>query len=202
MPRTSRSVSPSDTPRTTAKAAPRETTMTAQHVADLGTQFDTNPFNTMRQNAMAESDAGKLVLNQRVAMTVDRNFSIRLDDWTPTDQKSSGRCWLFAAANLLRVPVMKKLRLKNFEFSQSWLMFWDKLEKANYFLEAMIDTAEKDIDDRTVVTILGNCVNDGGQWNMFVNIARKYGMVPKSVMPETLSSSATGAMNHALVGRL
>jgi bleomycin hydrolase len=97
---------------------------------------------------------------------------------------------------------MKRLNLKSFEFSQSWLMFWDKLEKANYFLEAMIDTAERDVDDRTVVTVLENCVNDGGQWNMFVNIARKYGLVPKSAMPETLSSGATKSMNAALVGRL
>jgi bleomycin hydrolase len=97
---------------------------------------------------------------------------------------------------------MKKLKLKTFEFSQSWLMFWDKLEKANYFLEAITATLEKDIDDRTVVTILGNCVNDGGQWNMFVNVALKYGLVPKAAMPESLSSSATTSLNHALTGRL
>ena len=141
---------------------------------------------------MAESDAAKLALNQKVAMAIDRNFSIRLDDWSPTDQKSSGRCWLFAATNLLRAGLIKKLKLKSFEFSQNWLMFWDKLEKANYFLEAMIETADRDLDDRTVVTIIGNCVNDGGQWNMFVNIALKYGLVPKAAMPETLSSSSTG----------
>ena len=176
--------------------------VTQAFIDERGKSFDADPLNTMRQNAMAEADAGKLGLNQRVAMTVDRNFSTRLDDWGPTDQKSSGRCWLFAATNLLRVGVMKKLKLKTFEFSQSWLMFWDKLEKANYFLEAIIGTAEKDIDDRTVVTILENCVADGGQWNMFVNIALKYGLVPKAAMPETLSSSATGAMNGALVGRL
>ncbi len=188
--------------RTESHRDPCETAVQPSFLAELGAQFDTNPFNTVRQNAMAESDAGKLVLNQRVAMAVDRNFSIKLDDWAPTDQKSSGRCWLFAATNLLRAGVIKKLRLKSFEFSQSWLMFWDKLETANYFLEAMVETADRDIDDRTVVTVLGNCVNDGGQWNMFVNIARKYGLVPKAVMPETLSSSATASMNHALVGRL
>jgi bleomycin hydrolase len=164
--------------------------------------FEAESFNAVRQNAMAESDAAKLVLNQRVAMAVDRNFSTRLDDWPPTDQKVSGRCWLFAATNLLRPGVMKRLNLKTFEFSQSWLMFWDKLEKSNYFLEAIIDTAERDLDDRTVVTILENCVNDGGQWNMFVNIALKYGLVPRAVMPETLSSGATHSMNAALVGRL
>jgi bleomycin hydrolase len=197
MAKTTRASRPVEAPR-----APRETALGHRPISEMGEQFDANPFNTVRQNALAESDAAKLVLNQRVAMAVDRNFSVKLDDWAPTDQKSSGRCWLFAATNLLRVGVMKKLKLKSFEFSQSWLMFWDKLEKANYFLEAIIETAERDIDDRTVVTILGNCVSDGGQWNMFVNIARKYGLVPKGVMPETLSSSSTGSMNAALTGRL
>jgi bleomycin hydrolase len=185
-----------------ASAAREETTLTPAFVAELGRGFDAEPSNAVRQNALAESDAGKLVLNQRVAMAIDRNFSTRLDDWAPTDQKSSGRCWLFAATNLLRVGVMKRLALKSFEFSQNWLLFWDKLEKANWFLESILATADRDLDDRTVVTILGNCVNDGGQWNMFVNLALKHGLVPKAAMPETLSSSATGSMNAALVGRL
>ncbi len=178
------------------------TSLTTALIADLDRGFAADAINWVRQNAMAESDAGKLVLNQKVAMAVDRNFSTRLDDWSPTDQKSSGRCWLFAATNLLRVGVMRRLKLKSFEFSQSWLMFWDKLEKANYFLEAILATADRDLDDRTVATILGACVSDGGQWNMFVNIALKHGLVPKAAMPETLSSSSTGAMNAALVGRL
>jgi bleomycin hydrolase len=179
-----------------------DTAVTRRFVEEQARRFEEEPLNTVRQNAMAESDAAKLALNQKIAMSIDRNFSIRLDDWTPTDQKSSGRCWLFAGTNLLRAGLLKKLKMKNFEFSQNWLMFWDKLEKANYFLEAMIETADRDIDDRTVVTVLDNCVNDGGQWNMFVNIALKYGLVPKPAMPETLSSSSTNSMNHALVGRL
>lgn len=179
-----------------------ENAVSRQFVEEQSRRFDEDPISTVRQNAMAESDAGKLALNQKVAMSIDRNFSIRLDDWSPTDQKSSGRCWLFAALNLLRAGIIRKLRLKSFEFSQNWLMFWDKLEKANYYLEAMIETAERDIDDRTVATIIGNCVNDGGQWNMFVNIALKYGLIPKAAMPETLSSSSTASMNHALTGRL
>jgi bleomycin hydrolase len=189
-------------PAAESRRGPAETMIGTAFLSELGAGFDGNPFNAVRQNAMAESDAGRLVLNQKVAMSVDRNFSVKIDDWSPTDQKSSGRCWLFAATNLLRVPVMKALKLKNFEFSQAWLMFWDKLEKANYFLESIIDTAERPVDDRTVATILGNCVSDGGQWNMFVNVALKYGLVPKAAMPETLSSSATGSMNGALVGRL
>jgi bleomycin hydrolase len=188
--------------RAAAAQGPSEGAATRSFIQELETGFASDPFNTVRQNALAESDANKLALNQTIAMSIDRNFSTRLDDWGPTDQKSSGRCWLFAATNLLRVGVMKKLKLKSFEFSQNWLLFWDKLEKANYFLEAVIDTADRDIDDRTVATLFDNCVNDGGQWNLFVNVARKYGLVPKSVMPETLSSSATGSMNAALRGRL
>jgi bleomycin hydrolase len=183
-------------------ALPADGPVTAALLEELGRSYESDPVNTIRQNALAESDASHLVLNQRVAMSIDRNFSTRLDDWPPTDQKSSGRCWLFAATNLLRVGAMQRLKLKSFEFSQSWLMFWDKLEKANYFLRAVEQTADRDIDDRTVATVFANCVGDGGQWNMFVNIVRKYGLVPKGAMPETLSSSATASMNHALVGRL
>ena len=185
-----------------AAKSPSEAAATRSFIKELETGFASNPFNNVRQNALAESDANKLALNQTIAMSIDRNFSTRLDDWAPTDQKSSGRCWLFAATNLLRMGVMKKLKLKSFEFSQNWLLFWDKLEKANYFLEAVIDTADRDIGDRTVATLFDNCVNDGGQWNLFVNVACKYGLVPKAVMPESVSSSATGSMNSALRGRL
>lgn len=184
-----------------AKMSP-DTAVSRAFIEERGRKFSSDPFNAVRQNAMAESDAAKLALNQSVAMSIDRNFSTRLDDWGPTDQKSSGRCWLFAATNLLRAGVIRRLNLKSFEFSQSWLLFWDKLEKSNYFLEAMISTADRDLDDRTVAAVIEHCANDGGQWNMFVNIVLKYGLVPKSAMPETLSSSATGSMNRALVGRL
>jgi bleomycin hydrolase len=197
MPKTARASA-----RGTGESSPADAAARPSLLAEMARGFAADPFNTVRQNALAESDANKLALNQKIAMSIDRNFSTRLDDWGPTDQKSSGRCWLFAATNLLRVGVMKRLKLKSFEFSQNWLLFWDKLEKSNYFLEAVMDTAERDIDDRTVVTLFDNCVNDGGQWNLFVNIALKYGLVPKSAMPETLSSSATGSMNAALRGRL
>ncbi len=176
--------------------------ITDDMIENLSNDFNDNTLNVLRQNALAESDISKLVLNQKVAMSIDRNFSTRIDDWETTNQKKSGRCWLFSAANLLRVDIIKKLDVKNFEFSQNWLMFWDKFEKANHFIESVIETADRDIDDRTVATIFANCVSDGGQWNMFVNIVSKYGLVPKTAMPETMSSSATAGMNSALVGRL
>ena len=85
---------------------------------------------------------------------MDHSFSNTLDTWKATNQKSSGRCWLFAGCNLLRVDSMKQLNVKNFEFSQNYAMFWDKLEKANFFLEAMIETADRSPDDRTVAFLL------------------------------------------------
>ena len=93
---------------------------------------------------------------------------------------------------------MKKMGLKEFEFSQNYAMFWDKIERANYFLEAIIETADRDIDDRTVAYLLESVADDGGQWNMFVAIVAKHGLVPKAVMPETQSSSNTGRMNSVL----
>jgi len=97
---------------------------------------------------------------------------------------------------------MAKMNLKTFEFSQNYLLFWDKLEKANYFLEAILETADRPADERTVHWLLGNLLSDGGQWNMFVNLIHKYGVVPKSAMPETESSSNTMRMNAVLKEKL
>jgi bleomycin hydrolase len=118
MASTTRPTSRAGTPRAASGPA-----LSPALIAELDRGFAADPFNTVRQNALTESDAGKRVLNQKVAMAIDRTFSTRLDDWAPTDQKSSRRCWLFAATNLLRVGVMKRLRLRSFEFSQSCLLF-------------------------------------------------------------------------------
>jgi bleomycin hydrolase len=109
---------------------------------------------------------------------------------------------MFAGLNLLRAGAMKKLNLKEFEFSQNYTFFWDKLERANYFLERIIETADRPVDDRHVAWLLSRPIDDGGQWNMFVNIVKKHGLVPKTAMPETESSSSSGKMNGMLVHRL
>ena len=96
---------------------------------------------------------------------------------------------MFAGLNLFRVGATQKMGLKEFEFSQNYLMFWDKLERANYFFEAIIETADRAVDDRTVAFLLDGPLADGGQWNMFVNLVSKHGLVPKAFMPETESSS-------------
>ena len=139
-----------------------------------------------------------VAINREIINSIDHSLSTHLDDWKVTNQERSGRCWLFAGLNLLRVGVMRKTGLKDFEFSQNHAMFWDKIERANYFLEAIIETADRDVDDRTVAYLLESVASDGGQWNMFAAIVAKHGLVPKGFMPETQSSSNTARMNSVL----
>jgi bleomycin hydrolase len=164
----------------------------------LRKDFAANPAYKLAQNAVTRVTVDDVAINRDVVNNSDHSLSILLDDWKVTDQQRSGRCWLFAGLNLLRVGAMKKMAIKEFEFSQNYAMFWDKIERANYFLEAVIETADKDIDDRTVAHVLEAAAEDGGQWNMFVAIVNKHGLVPKAYMPETQSSGDTGRMNSVL----
>lgn len=176
--------------------------ITAARLAELNARFVENRSYRMAQNAVAQVTIDDVALDRQVVTSVDHTFSHKLDDWEVTNQKKSGRCWLFAGLNLLRVGAMKKMDIKEFEFSQNFTLFWDKFERANYFLEAMIETAAEPVDDRTVAFLLGRPLDDGGQWNMFVNIIRKHGLVPKAFMPETESSSNTSRMNSVLMIKL
>jgi bleomycin hydrolase len=173
-------------------------TLNAQDLELLRKDFSASPAYRLAQNAVTRVTVDDVAINREIINTTDHSLSTVLDDWKVTNQQRSGRCWLFAGLNLLRVGAMKKMGLKEFEFSQNYAMFWDKIERANYFLEAIIETADRDIDDRTVAFVLDSAAEDGGQWNMFVAIVRKHGLVPKAFMPETQSSSDTGRMNSAL----
>jgi bleomycin hydrolase len=141
-------------------------------------------------------------ISREIINGTGHSWSVLLDDWKVTNQERSGRCWLFAGLNLLRVGAMHKMGLKEFEFSQNYAMFWDKIERANYFLEAVIETADRELGDRTIAFLLQSAAEDGGQWNMFAALVGKHGLVPKSVMPETQSSSNTGRMNAILRSQL
>lgn len=123
-------------------------------------------------------------------------FSIDIKTLPITNQKASGRCWIFSGLNFLRQFVAKKLDVEEFEFSQNYVAFYDKLEKINYFLDSMDDFLTCDSDDRTLQFLLQGGIQDGGQWQMFVNLIKKYGLVPKASMQETFSSSNTGKMNQ------
>ncbi len=173
-------------------------TITDEQIQALRKAFDTNPANKVAQNAVTSVQLPSLALNRSIIQDTANTFSTKLDDWKVTSQKSSGRCWLFAALNLFRVGAMKKMNVKNFEFSQAHIHFWDKFERSNHLLEAMIDTADRPVDDRTIHFLLSDPIGDGGQWNMAMNLIEKYGLVPKSVYPESHTSSATRWMNMEL----
>src|SRR5580704_9081502 len=173
-------------------------TLSAGDTELLRKDFSANPAYRLAQNAVTQVAVDDVAISREIINSTSHSLSTVLDDWKVTDQKRSGRCWLFAGLNLLRVGAMRKMGLKDFEFSQNWAMFWDKIERANYFLEAVIETAGRDVSDRTVAYLLDSVASDGGQWNMFVAIVRKHGLVPKAFMPETQSSSDTGRMNSVL----
>jgi len=150
------------------------------------------------QNAVTNVPLPKLTLNRELVQETDSSFSIKLDKWSVTNQKSSGRCWLFATLNLFRVGAMEKMNIKEFEFSQAHIHFWDKFERSNHLLETVINTSDRNIDDRTISFLLSDPIGDGGQWNMATNLIRKHGLVPKSAYPESNSSSSTRWMNAML----
>src|SRR5579875_84693 len=173
-------------------------TLTAGDLERLRKDFSANPVYRLTQNAVTRVTVDDVAINRELVSSIDHSASTTLDDWKVTNQKESGRCWLFAGLTLLRAGVMRKTGLKEFEFSQNYMMFWDKLERANYFLEAIIETAHRELDDRTVAYLLESVAGDGGQWNMFAALVAKHGLVPKGYMPETQSSSDTARMNSIL----
>ena len=173
-------------------------TITRKQVVELRKDFAANPSNKVAQNAVTNVQLPDLTLDRNLVQNMDSSFSTKLDDWKVTAQMKSGRCWLFATLNLFRVGAMKKMNLKNFEFSQAHIHFWDKFERANHLLEAIIETADRPVDDRTIHFLLSDPIGDGGQWNMAMNLIRKHGLVPKSAYPESNTSSATRWMNTEL----
>ena len=173
-------------------------TITRKQVVELRKEFDAEPSNKVAQNAVTNVQLPDLTLNRDLVQDIDDSFSIKLDDWKVTAQMRTGRCWLFATLNLFRVGAMKKMNLKNFEFSQAHTHFWDKFERSNHLLEAIIETSDRPVDDRTIHFLLSDPIGDGGQWNMAMNLVRKHGLVPKTAYPESNSSSATRWMNAEL----
>jgi bleomycin hydrolase len=170
--------------------------------ASLRHGFVGNPAYRIAQNAVTQASVDEIAVNRSIVTNMDHTFSIMLDDWAVTNQKQSGRCWMFAGLNLLRVSAMRKMGIKEFEFSQNYTLFWDKLERANYFYEGIIETSDRDVDDRLVAFLLDGPLGDGGQWNMFVNLVKRHGLVPKAFMPETESSSNTRRLNAVLRSKL
>ncbi|WP_067624038.1 aminopeptidase C [Alicyclobacillus acidiphilus] len=165
-------------------------------------EFRANPNNRVRTNAITKSGIHGVATSFDARADMPFTFSIELETGPVTNQKQSGRCWLFAGLNTIRHGMSKRLNLPPFELSQSYAMFWDKFEKANYFLERVLDTLDEPTDSRLVQWLLQAPMQDGGQWDMFVALVEKYGIVPQYAMPETYHSSRSVLMNRLLTQKL
>ena len=176
--------------------------MNLDAIQQYSNEFNANPANQTVMNALTQESLVKVGVNRKMVTRLDHHYSHKLKSNPITNQMNSGRCWLFAGLNTFRYPAMEKMKLESFEFSQNYPMFWDKFEKANYFLESVLNTLDEEASSRLVMHLMQNPVQDGGQWDMFVNLIKKYGVVPKTVMPESESSSSTGAMVAMITAKL
>lgn len=167
-------------------------------------KFASSSTNHIARNALVRSDINNIAMNWDGFRVTNHIYSdvITQEMDSVTNQKQSGRCWGFAGLNLMRLSLAEKYNITDFEFSQNYFMFCDKLEKSNYFLENILTTFDEPFDSRLMMYLLDNPVQDGGQWDMFVNLIEKYGVLPQSVMPESFQSSQSRMMNRFLTRKL
>ena len=157
----------------------------------------------LSRNAATHNEITDLAMDWDEYRKINHTFSEQITgEMKITNQRSSGRCWGYAGLNLFRIYLGRKHNLRNFEFSQTYFMFWDKLEKSNYFLNSVIETAGENWDSRLMMHLLHSPIQDGGQWDMWVNLINKYGVVPKSEMPETYQSGKSMRMNRMITRKL
>lgn len=167
----------------------------------LAEGYEMDGADRARHNAVSSGDMNALALNREILRGNDGHFSHRIKTKGITHQKGSGRCWMFAALNILRSRVVRDLGLPEFEFSAAYLQFWDKMERANLYLESVIERRGSDFLDREWDCLNRSALDDGGWWNFVAALIRKYGLVPQSAMPETHGSSNTAVLNDVF-GRL
>ena len=153
-------------------------------------------------NAIAANAIDDLAKNRKAAHQLDTHFSIETPEQSITNQKSSGRCWMFSGMNVLRADFARRTDSLRVDFSQAYLFFYDRLERANLFLQGVVNTAKKPIDDPQVQFFFKSPINDGGTFCGVADLTEKYGLVPKQVMPESFSSDNTSKMASLLKSRL
>lgn len=183
-------------------AGAQDGSLSADWIEQIQSGFTMDAHGRAMYNSITNNDIQSLALNRQLLRRHNDFFSDKVKVKGITNQKSSGRCWLFASLNSLRPAVIAKHKLGSFEFSQNYLSFWDKMEKANTFLQYMIDFRDRDLMDREMVMILQGEPGDGGYWETFADLVQKYGVVPQAVMPETHSSENTRTMNNLLYQKL
>ena len=174
------------------KAITRET-ITAAHES-----FAASSAKRIARNAVTSAGIRTVARDPERVAAAQTTFDIQLEQGEICNQKRSGRCWMFASLNTMRFRVMKKLGLKTFELSQVYPLFWDKYERANWFFENVLSSAGESLTSREVAFLLSDPLCDGGQWDMFRSLVKKYGVVPKEVMPETACSSNTHDLDKCL----
>lgn len=172
--------------------------LTPELLEDLRDGYEMDAGDRARHNAVTNAEINKLALNREIVAGEDGHFSHKIKTKGITNQKSSGRCWMFAGFNVMRPKVINELGLDGFEFSNAYLQFWDKMEKSNLYLEDIIELRDVDRLDREWLLVNEWLVGDGGWWNYVTGLISKYGAVPSSVMPETHSSENTSTMNKVL----
>ncbi len=178
------------------------TEITLNDLKSFEKDFDKSDKNLTIMDAVCTNGIVNCAISNEDSKKLTHVFSTEVEGGNVTDQKRSGRCWMFAATNVMRFEVMKNLNLPNMELSQSYPLFYDKLEKANYFLEAILTTLDEKTSSRTIAFLLSSPMGDGGQWDMFADLIRKYGICPKTCMPETFSSSNTLSLDKYLTLKL
>ncbi len=174
------------------------TAITAADLASYQKALDATPGSKALQKAVMNNGVLKSAESIESQTKMDQTFSIDLSTGAVANQKQSGRCWMFAALNTMRHGIQAQFKIKDFELSQNFTFFWDKFEKSNYFYENVLATADQPLDSRKVAFLMTTPQQDGGQWDMLTALIDKYGIVPKSAMPETFSSSASRELNSTL----
>ncbi|MGX4763764.1 C1 family peptidase [Holzapfeliella sp. JNUCC 72] len=169
-----------------------------QDLAKIEQDFAQHPSARVLQRAVMTNGINASSQNMDSQIAMDPTFSVEVETGEVSNQKQSGRCWMFAALNTMRHPFQKEFKINGFELSQNFTFFWDKFEKANFFYENVIETSDLPLGDRKVDFLLTTPQQDGGQWDMLVALVQKYGLVPKSVMPETFSATKSAQLNKNL----
>ena len=176
--------------------------ISADMLKEISTAYEGTPADKALRNALNSTQINVLAASADNLAMIDTHFSDEVKTKGRTDQKSSGRCWLFTGLNVIRARMIEKHDLGAFTFSQNYLFFYDQLEKANLFLQGIIDTRDLPLEDRKVDWLLSNPLSDGGQFTGVSNLVMKYGVVPSEVMPETLSANSTSQMGTQIKTKL
>lgn len=176
--------------------------ITPAMMQEISASYQSTPADKALRNAIGANDIRKLALNQENRQAMDTYFSVKVNSKGITDQQSSGRCWLFTGLNVMRAKAIAKYNLPSCEFSQVYSFFYDQLEKANLFLQGVIETAKQPMDSRQVEWLFKNPLSDGGTFTGVADVVGKYGLVPKEAMPETYSSENTSRISSLITLKL